>query len=167
MRGTAVVVLAVSCLLGAPVLAEEAPTGQQATVYEGFTIEQIQKMMQGLGLQAELQHDQNGPYLRSGAQGQVFFVTPYDCAEGQPRVCESFQLVSAVFTPTQPVTAEKINEWNRQYPWARGIIDEQGKPYLRNDFLTTGGVTELWFASTLRIWSNQLGKFAVFVAPPQ
>jgi hypothetical protein len=155
-----------SCLFGAPAMAEEAPTGQQATVYEGFTLEQLQKMMQGLGLQAELQQDQSGSYLRSGAQGQVFFVTPYDCSDSTPKVCESIQLVSAVFNPTAPVTVEKINEWNRKYPWARGIIDEQGKPYLRNDFLTTGGVTELWFASTLRIWSNQLGKFSFFVAPP-
>jgi hypothetical protein len=169
MRGVAVVcVLATSCLIGVPVMAQDAPPGsEQATVFKGFTVDHIQKMMQGLGLQAEPQQDDKGPYLRSGAQGQTFFVTPYDCSDAEPKICESVQFVSAVFTATQGMTADKVNDWNRKFSWARGILDPEGKPYLRNDFSTTGGVTELWFTSTLRIWINQLGKFASFTAPPE
>jgi hypothetical protein len=168
MKGVAAVfLLALACLAGAPALAqdEEATAEGQRTVYEGFTLEQIQNLMQTLGLQAETVQDQAGPYLRSAAQGQGFFVTPYECNTAVPAVCQSVQLVSGVFTPTQPVTAEKINEWNRKYSWARGILDQSGQPYLRNDFSTTGGVTEEWFTTTLRIWTDQLGKFYSYVSP--
>lgn len=166
-RVAAALMLTLACLASAPALAqdEETTTEGQRSVYEGFTLEQIQQMMQKLGLQAETVQDQAGPYLRSAAQGQGFFVTPYECNTAVPAVCQSVQLVSGVFTPTQPVTAEKINEWNRKYSWARGILDQSGQPYLRNDFSTTGGVTEEWFTTTLRIWTDQLGKFYAFVSP--
>ena len=132
--------------------------------YTNLSFADMQNILQGMGYRAEMGSDDVGPYIKSAADGYIFYVNLYDCDKAPEPRCESAELVTATFT--MHPTAQQLLTWNRGSWWAHGIFDKKGDPYLRMDFSTKGGITEDAIKNYLDLYEWRLGEFVKFLQNP-
>lgn len=109
--------------------ATPAPAPVQA---QGITGPELVAILQEAGYRARLETDGEGePLVRTGMGGVEVAILFYDCnAEHR---CNSLQF-SAGFDLPEGTTDAVINDFNREYRYARAFLDEERDPFLRFDF---------------------------------
>jgi len=99
------------------------------------------------------------PRIESAANGANFDIYLQNCKDN--RDCQDV-MFSASYNKRKedPVTIEKMNEYNRDNRWARGYIDKDGDPVIEYDVLFTNQVVdEKAFSEAVAIWSDVQAAF--------
>ncbi|NBO20480.1 MAG: YbjN domain-containing protein [Rhodobacteraceae bacterium] len=119
--------------------------------------EPIAALMQGAGLQAEIDKDPSGdPLIKSAVQGANFNVLFYGCTAGKD--CTSVQFFSC-FKLDKPATLDVINKWNVEMRYGKAILDESQNACLQQDINMAAGIAPDTMNNILDNWSQVLGKF--------
>lgn len=154
---TLMAALLAGALLGASA-AQAAPTILHD---QGMSGPEVAKWLRDLGYKAELGTDKSGdPMIKSGAEGISFDIYFYDCVE-KPR-CKAIQF-SAGFDLKQPLTAAKINEWNRKNRYLKAYIDDEGDPHVEYDVNINAGRTKEGLSDDFAVWTSMIGDFTKFI----
>ncbi|MBZ4023632.1 YbjN domain-containing protein [Rhodobacter sp. TJ_12] len=121
----------------------------------------IRSFMESYGLQVSRDTDNAGdPRLSSRIEGTNFKVYFYGCNKGR---CDSIQF-SAGFDLRDPMSAWKINEWNRKKRFGKAYLDDEGDPYVEYDVnLDFDGCGGRNFDDTIDLWRVVLGEFRDFI----
>ncbi|SOC13991.1 YbjN domain-containing protein [Rhodobacter maris] len=121
----------------------------------------VQSFMQTYGLQVSRDIDKSGdPRLSSRIEGTNFKVYFYGCTK---QICDSIQF-SAGFDMTKPMSAWKINEWNRTKRFGKAYLDDEGDPYIEYDVnLDFDGCGGRNFDDTIDLWRVVLSEFKTFI----
>lgn len=121
----------------------------------------IQNFLQSYGLQVSRDTDSSGdPRLSSRIEGTNFKVYFYGCKKG---VCDSIQFSSG-FDLSKPMSAWKINEWNRKKRFGKAYLDDEGDPYIEYDVnLDFDGCGGKNFDDTIDLWRVVLNEFKDFI----
>lgn len=116
------------------------------------------KAMQEAGYMAKLGVDKVGdPKIDSSVSGSRFTVFFYNCTDNKN--CATVQFHSG-YDLANPVSLERINEWNRGQRFGRAYLDKEGDPVLEMDVdLDDGGLSPALFIDNLEFWDAVLGKF--------
>ncbi|HYW15664.1 MAG TPA: YbjN domain-containing protein [Allosphingosinicella sp.] len=144
--------LAVAALAGAWALPAEA---QMVKAQDPGT---VVKALQEAGYSAKLGKDKLGdPMITSGASGTPFQIYFYNCTDN--RNCATVQFNSG-YDLKEPVSLERINEWNRNQRFGRAFLDKENDPILQMDLdLDDGGISRLLFVDNIEFWTSVLGRF--------
>lgn len=141
-----------------PVAALAAPSDIHV---DGMTGAEVAKWLQASGYKAELTTDDTGdPMIKSAASGVNFTVYFYDCT-AKPR-CKAIQF-AASFDLKQPMSAAKINEWNRQNRYLKAYIDDEGDPYVQYDVNLNAGRTTAVLDDDFGVWTSMIDDFTTFI----
>lgn len=110
------------------------------------------------GYSAKLGIDKVGdPMITSGAGGTTFQIYFYNCTEHKE--CATVQMHSG-YDLREPVSLERINEWNRMKRFGRAYLDSENDPILEMDIdLDDGGLSRLLFLDNIEFWAILLGQF--------
>jgi hypothetical protein len=130
--------------------------------------------LQKAGYPASLASDQSGdPMINSAAKGTKsgaappktkFAVIFYGCTDH--RKCTTIQF-RRDFTVPQPVTADRLNQWNSSQRFGRAFHDSNGDVALAMDMdLDHGGVAPALFIDNVEFWLSIAPKFIDFVGYP-
>ncbi|WP_232793370.1 YbjN domain-containing protein [Caulobacter hibisci] len=142
----------------APLAASAAPV---VLHNDGLTGPEVAKWLQDAGYKAELTTDKSGdPLVKSAAEGVAFSIYFYDC-EAKPR-CKAIQF-SAGFDLKAPLTAAKINEWNRNHRYLKAYIDDEGDPHIEYDVNVNAGRTQAGLDDDFAVWTSMIGDFTTFI----
>ena len=116
------------------------------------------RALQGAGYAARLGTDKVGdPLITSGASGTTFQIFFYNCTNN--RQCATVQFHSG-YDLRNPVSLERINEWNRSQRFGRAYLDKENDPILEMDVdLDDGGLSTALFIDNLEFWTSVLGNF--------
>jgi hypothetical protein len=150
-------------LLAAAVIAPSvAMAGPEGDIHQdGMTGAEVAKWLQNAGYKAELSTDKGGdPLIKTAAQGVNFTVYFYDCTE-KPR-CKAIQF-SAGFDLKVPLTAAKINEWNRNNRYLKAYIDDEGDPHVEYDVNVNAGRTKAGLDDDFAVWTSMIDDFTKFI----
>lgn len=101
------------------------------------------------------------PELMGTIDGVNYSVLFYRCDKGTPRRCAVYQFW-AKFTGIA-ITAEKINQWNRDTWLAAAYLGDDGAVRIVLTQRLQGGVTEANFAGILKDWREVLPRFVTFI----
>lgn len=128
---------------------------------DGMTGPEVAKWLQGAGYKADLSTDDTGdPMIKSATDGLNFTVYFYDCT-AKPR-CKALQFATS-FDLKTPMTAAKINEWNKGNRYLKAYIDDEGDPYVQYDVNINAGRTISGLKDDFDIWTSMLGDFTKFI----
>lgn len=128
---------------------------------DGMTGPEVAKWLQDAGYKAELTTDKSGdPLIKSAAGGVNFSVYFYDCT-AKPR-CKAVQF-SAGFDLKQPLTAAKINEWNRNNRYLKAYIDDEGDPHVEYDVNINAGRNKAGLNDDFEVWTSMIDDFTTFI----
>lgn len=121
----------------------------------------VMTLLQDYGLKVTKDTDSVGdPLLSTRIEGTNFDIYFYSCDEGP---CQSIQF-SAGFDLDQPMSAGKINEWNRDKRFGKAYLDDDGDPYIEYDInLDFDGVGAKNFDDTIDLWRVVLADFRDFI----
>ena len=121
----------------------------------------VMTLLQDYGLKVTKDTDKVGdPLLSTRIEGTNFDVYFYSCDEGP---CQSIQF-SAGFDLENPMSAGKINEWNRDKRFGKAYLDDDGDPYIEYDInLDFDGVGAKNFDDTIDLWRVVLADFRDFI----
>ncbi|MBD3785531.1 MAG: YbjN domain-containing protein [Sphingomonadales bacterium] len=121
----------------------------------------VMNLLQDYGLKVTKDTDIVGdPLLSTRIEGTNFDVYFYSCDEGP---CQSIQF-SAGFDLENPMSAGKINEWNRDKRFGKAYLDDEGDPYIEYDInLDYDGVGAKNFDDTIDLWRVVLADFRDFI----
>lgn len=128
----------------------------------GLTLEETVAWLQGAGYKAEIltrKDTSKSRYIGSASGGVNFYIDLYDCKTTR---CASLQFYSA-FDKDKPLTAAKLNEWNKDNRYSRGYIDDEGDPYVEYDANLSPGGTYEALEDDLQVWANSLDSFTTFI----
>ena len=116
------------------------------------------RALQQAGYAAKLGTDKVGdPMITSGVSGTTFQIFFYNCTDHQ--ACATVQFHSG-YDIANPVSLERINEWNRSQRFGRAYLDKENDPILEMDIdLDDGGVSQLLFIDNIEFWASVLGNF--------
>ena len=116
------------------------------------------KALQGAGYQATLGTDKVGdPMITSGVSGTTFQIFFYNCTDHKD--CATVQFHSG-YDLNNPVSLERLNEWNRGQRFGRAYLDKDNDPILEMDVdLDDGGLSRLLFIDNIEYWASVLEKF--------
>ncbi|HYD36053.1 MAG TPA: YbjN domain-containing protein [Allosphingosinicella sp.] len=130
----------------------------EAQMVKGQDPESVVRALQGAGYAAKLGVDKVGdPMITSGVSGTTFQIFFYNCTDHKE--CATVQFHSG-YDLSQPVTLERINEWNRSQRFGRAYLDKENDPILEMDVdLDDGGVSQLLFIDNIEFWASVLGNF--------
>jgi hypothetical protein len=122
--------------------------------------QQIAKLMQAQGLQAQITTtDSGGTEIKSSASGANFYVSLLNCDEGTGKNCKTVQFYVG-WSTTEKRSLAKINEWNRSKRFAKAYLDDDKDPWLDMDVnLDFGGVTEKNLNDCIELWVSLMGQF--------
>lgn len=122
---------------------------------------QIAGILSQLGLPVTLGKDVQGlPMLESEIDGVLFNVYFYDCAP----LCRHMQFVTG-FSLSSPMTPEDANGWNRDHPFGKVVLTDEGQPYLEMDIgLAEDGLGRKTFEDALATWRGTLGDFRAAIS---
>lgn len=125
------------------------------------TADSIAEALTDYGLKVERETDAEGaPKLLTRIEGTRFTIWFYDCDDGP---CTSLQF-SAGFDLNDPLSASKMNEWNRDKRFGKAWIDDEGDPFLEmNVALGAEGVSANSFDLSLDMWRIAMGQFRNFI----
>ena len=114
--------------------------------------------LQNAGYRATLGTDRVGdPMITSAVGGTNFEIFFYNCTDH--KACATIQFHSG-YDLTNPVTLDRINEWNRTKRFGRAFLDKENDPILEMDVdLDDGGLSRALFIDNLEFWSSILGEF--------
>jgi len=118
----------------------------------------IVRALQGAGYAARLGTDKVGdPMITSGVSGTTFQIFFYNCTNN--RQCATVQFHSG-YDLRNPVSLERLNEWNRSQRFGRAFLDKENDPILEMDVdLDDGGLSTLLFIDNIEFWGTILGNF--------
>ena len=116
------------------------------------------RALQQAGYAARLGTDKVGdPMITSGVSGTTFQIFFYNCTDHKD--CATVQFHSG-YDIANPVSLERINEWNRSQRFGRAYLDKENDPILEMDVdLDDGGVSQLLFIDNIEFWASVLGNF--------
>ena len=122
----------------------------------------IVRALQDSGYTAQLGTDKVGdPMITSGVGGTTFQIFFYNCTDN--RECATVTFHSG-YDLRDPVTLDRINEWNRSKRFGRAHLDGEDDPILEMDVdLDDGGLSTLLFIDNIEFWSSVLGDFERFI----
>lgn len=114
--------------------------------------------LQKAGYAAKLGTDKVGdPMITSGVSGTTFQIFFYNCTGHKN--CATVQFHSG-YDLQEPVSLDRINEWNRGQRFGRAYLDKESDPILEMDVdLDDGGVPPLLFIDNIEFWASILGNF--------
>lgn len=123
--------------------------------------EAIRLMMTEFGLPVTPDKDSTGdPKLESRIDGTHFTVYFYDCDKA---MCGAIQF-SAGFDMDQPLSAERVNDWNRGTRFGKVYLDDESDPFVVMDVeLGPDGIGRKNFDSVLDTWRVVLSDFRSFI----
>ena len=126
-------------------------------------LKQIAGVLQGEGLQAKIEQEENGrPYLVSGISGYTFVVNAFGCNEAWVE-CKFIQF-RAAFTPETKPTLAEVNQYSADNFFGRYYLDEENDPVIEMDIdLEAGGMSKELFVDNIAYWDMALAKFGEFV----
>ena len=130
----------------------------QAQMVKAQDPQSLVKALQNAGYAAKLGTDKVGdPMITSGVSGTTFQIYFYNCTNH--KACATVQFHSG-YDLKNPVSLERINEWNRGQRFARAFLDKEDDPILQMDVdLDDGGVSTLLFIDNIEFWASLLGAF--------
>ncbi|RBO52350.1 YbjN domain-containing protein [Rhodovulum sp. BSW8] len=125
----------------------------------------VLKALRAEGLAATMETDDLGdPKIvthLTGKSNTEFSVLFYGCTDNTD--CSSIQFYVAYDTP-DPVTALKMNQWNREWLFTKATLDDEGDPGLEMDvILAEQGVDDKLFATTIDLWRQSIDAFEDFI----
>ncbi|HWT31908.1 MAG TPA: YbjN domain-containing protein, partial [Propylenella sp.] len=138
----------------------------RSAMMPGFSLQQIQELLREAGYRAEMEKDNSGDYIRSGAHGLNIFISTYDCLQDNTE-CRTLRIETGTFKPDPAVSLEALNEWSRDVAtgWAVPIIASDGSYFLLMKISTTGGVTDEWLMNNLAIFTDAMSKYHKLLFP--
>lgn len=121
----------------------------------------VRAFLEAYGLRVTAEKDGAGDtVLSSRMEGTGFDVYFYGCDDGP---CESIQFTTG-FDLAQPLSASKINEWNRTKRYGKAYIDDEGDPFVEMDInLDFDGVGAKNFDDSIDLWRVVLSDFREFI----
>ena len=130
----------------------------QAQMVRAQDPDSLVEALQDGGYAARLGTDKVGdPMITSGVGGTSFQIFFYNCTDNTE--CATVQFHSG-YDMRDPVSLERINEWNSKERFGRAYLDDEGDPILEMDVdLDDGGVSELLFIDNVEFWASVLGNF--------
>jgi hypothetical protein len=142
---------------GALLSAAMPALGQNVTAQDP---QSVVKALQDAGYRAELKAEADGaPYIVSGAGGAKFSVLFFDCEKA--KACKSLQFYSGW---TDKVTAQQMNDWNRDHRFGRAYVDDKGEAAIEFDVDFEGAPMPVsLFRSNVETWATVLGAFQKFL----
>ncbi|RAP41807.1 hypothetical protein BYZ73_07570 [Rhodovulum viride] len=125
----------------------------------------VLKALRAEGLAATMETDDLGdPKIvthLTGKSNTEFSVLFYGCTDNTD--CSSIQFYVAYDMP-DPVTALKMNQWNREWLFTKATLDDEGDPGLEMDvILADPGVDDKLFATTIDLWRQSIDAFEDFI----
>jgi hypothetical protein len=134
------------------------PLPAQAQMVKAQDPDSLVQALQGAGYTAKLGTDKVGdPMITSGVSGTSFQIFFYNCIDH--KACATVQFHSG-YDLTNPVSLERINEWNRGQRFGRAYLDKENDPILEMDVdLDDGGLAPLLFIDNIEFWASILGNF--------
>lgn len=144
-------------LLAAAVAAAAVPASAQVV----GDAEVISLLMTDYGLAVEPgTHPDGTPELASRIDGTRFRVLFYGC---DPGPCETIQFTTG-FDLARPISAARLNDWNRDRRFGKAFVDDEGDPFVEMDVNLYGdGVGRRNFEDTLDLWRQVLSDFRDFI----
>ena len=129
-----------------------------AEMVRGQDPQSVVRALQGGGYAARLGTDKVGdPMITSGVSGTTFQIYFYNCTDH--RNCATVQFHSG-YDLSNPVSLDRINEWNRSQRFGRAYLDKENDPILEMDVdLDDGGISPLLFIDNIEFWASVLGNF--------
>ena len=130
----------------------------QAQMVRAQDPDSVAEALQAAGYAAQMGTDQVGdPMITSGVGGTTFQIFFYNCTDH--RECATVQFHSG-YDLNDPVSLERINEWNSSQRFGRAYLDREDDPILEMDVdLDDGGVSRLLFIDNIEFWASVLGNF--------
>lgn len=143
-------------------LATAPAAAQDATLVSAAAPESVKRAMQEVGYLATMGMDDLGdPKIDSKVSDSNFSVFFYGCNNGVG--CTSVQFSSG-YDLDIPLSAKKINDWNRENRFARAFVDDDGDPFIRMDVvMAPPGVTAASLAVNLDFWRILIEDFEDFI----
>jgi hypothetical protein len=150
-------VLGALCVLGALGQVPEAEaTTRVSTIYSALAAQDAASLLAEMGFQAT-----NTP-LPEGSQKYAFAMGTYnvslfllDCEGG---LCEDLQMFAGF--KTSRVSADLINQWNRDYRLSRAYVSDEGAGVIEADLSLQGGVTLDEVMNFITLFRSSSAKFA-------
>jgi hypothetical protein len=114
----------------------------------------IVSALEKAGYEAELGEDSEGdPKVRTTLSGLNVNILFYGCND-RGASCRSLQLVVA-FARDEPLTLQRVNDWNARERWGTMSLDEEGDPNVTFDIATEpNGIDYETFESILSRWET-------------
>lgn len=124
--------------------------------------EGVMRAMQEEGYLATMSTDDLGdPKISSKVSESNFSVFFYGCNNGTS--CTSVQFSSG-YDLDIPVSAKRINDWNRENRFGRAFVDDEGDPFIRMDIvLANEGNSAGSFSYNLDFWRLLIEDFEDFI----
>lgn len=118
----------------------------------------VVEALQEAGYAAKLATDKVGdPMITSGVSGTTFQIFFYNCTDHT--ACATVQFHSG-YDLQNPVSLERLNEWNRAKRFGRAFLDKENDPALEMDVdLDDGGMSRPLFIDNLEFWASILSEF--------
>lgn len=130
-------------------------TLQAAPLVSASNPAEILSIAKGFG-SAELGVDDTGdPNITGRIDGTKYGIYFYDCKNGKD--CAALQF-SAGWSGTS-VGLQDLNEWNREYRFAKAYLDREGDPMLEMDINTAHGISRSNLESNFEWWQLCLKHF--------
>ena len=125
-------------------------------------LDRIAEVMQGEGLQAKIEREDDGrPYLLSGISGYTFVVNAFGCNDAWAD-CKFVQF-RAAFTPETKPTLAEVNQYSADNFFGRYYLDDENDPVIEMDIdLEAGGMSKELFIDNIAYWDMALSKFGEF-----
>lgn len=126
----------------------------------GVTAQEVIEVLQATGYRAQEDEDGVGdPMVRSATDGVNYNIYFYGCESTR---CTSIRF-GVAFGMKEPMTLERINEWNRDMRFGRAYLDDEMDPILEMDVDLELGATTEQLESVIGTWSTVVPAFKTFV----
>ena len=134
----------------------------QAQMVRAQDPDSLVQALQDGGYAAQLGTDRVGdPMITSGVGGTTFQIFFYNCTDH--RECATVTFHSG-YDLREPITLDRMNEWNRSKRFGRAYLDREDDPILEMDVdLDDGGISPLLFIDNIEFWASVLGDFERFI----
>lgn len=133
-----------------------APLAAQ-TMITGNDIDEIVNLARGYGSAVKEADSQGDPKISGRINGISYVVLFYGCTNNTD--CTSIQFQAAWANPGH-VTADMLNEWNRDKRFGKAYLDDENDPVIEWDVNLFGGVSARNMDDTIDWWKLVLTTFA-------
>ena len=125
------------------------------------TADSIAAALRDYGLKADTSLDSEGdPKIESRIEGIRFSIWFYGCEDAS---CTSLEF-RAGFDLDTPLSAARVNEWNRTRRFGKAWIDDEGDPFLEMLVpLGPDGLSDNGFELALDMWRVGASEFSSFI----